>query len=244
MAFSVCFHTTRPTARTLPETLDSPLKRDNLVRFVEIRRHARLEQQKPASLTFLFAESVLSVAFSALTLRLSPRLASHLLRTLPGALLLAAAAVSPARANWPAPPSSLVFESPYGTLSVETSEYIYESRLYLNQAPVQPALQGLLDITYAYEINDAHAALVAVSDGNAQCAVRYHWVVLKRNGYRVSPALGSCSKRIKVTAKGAQLILATPNPQDGGKVDVYTYDGNSVKKRTRAATVDETVKPR
>lgn len=151
-------------------------------------------------------------------------------------LLTLAATGATAHADWRAPPSSLTFETPHGTLSVQTSEYIYESRLYLDGVPIQPAIQGRLDITYAYQIGDDHATLVSVSDGNAQCPVHYLWVTLSRKGYRLSPSIGSCSKQIKVSAKGAQLILTTPNPQQAGKVDVYTYDGISVSKRIRAAT--------
>lgn len=146
---------------------------------------------------------------------------------------------SPATAGWPEPPSSTVYESVYGTLTVETSEYIYESKLYLNNKPIQPALHGLLDISYAYELKDAHAALVAVSDGNQQCAIRYHWVVLKRKGYQVSPAFGSCSEHIKVTSKGTRLILSTPSTKAADKVDVYIYYDNHIEKHTRAATEAE-----
>ena len=148
-------------------------------------------------------------------------------------------ASSPAMAHWPEPPSSVAFESPFGTLTVETSEYVYESRLYLNNKPIRPALQGLLDISYVYDLKDAHAALVAVSDGNPQCPVRYHWVVLKRNSYTVSPAFGSCSQQIKVSSKGARHIVATPSAQSAGQVDVYIYYDNRIEQYKRAATPGE-----
>ncbi|MFO8212403.1 hypothetical protein R2K36_33625, partial [Pseudomonas aeruginosa] len=69
-----------------------------------------------------------------------------------------------AAAEWRALPSSLAFETPYGTLSVQTREYIYESKLYLDNVLIQPLIQGRLDITYAYQIDDAHAALISISD--------------------------------------------------------------------------------
>lgn len=183
---------------------------------------------------------MLFAASSTLTSRLPQRYALRLLRILSCAGLLATTAVAaPALADWQQPPSSTIFETPYGTLSVQASEYIYESKLYLGEAPVRPAIQGLLDITYAYEVADAHAALVAVSDGNAQCPIHYRWVVLNRSGYHISPPVGSCSKLIKVSAEGMLLTLTTPNAQDAGKVDIYGYDGKRIRKRTRAATPAE-----
>ena len=148
-------------------------------------------------------------------------------------------ACPPAMAQWPEPPSAVTFESPYGTLTVETSEYVYESELYLNNKPVQPTLQGLLDISYIYDLKQAHAVLVSVSDGNPKCAVRYHWVVLKPNGYSVSPAFGSCSELIKVSSKGKRLIVATPSAQNPSEIDVYIYYDNHIEKRSRAATSAE-----
>lgn len=140
---------------------------------------------------------------------------------------------------WEAPPSALVFETPHGTLQVRTREYVYESRLYLNDTPVQPSINGLINITYAYQIDDTHAALIAVNDGNGECPVHYYWITLNKKGYELSPKLGSCSPHIRVSVQGTSLILATPNPQQANKVDVYTYDGKTIRKRTRAATTAE-----
>lgn len=184
---------------------------------------------------------MLHAAFRAFTSRQFPRRAARLQRALSYLAGLALAGISVnAAAEWRALPSSLAFETPYGTLSVQTREYIYESKLYLDNVLIQPLIQGRLDITYAYQIDDAHAALISISDGNTQCPVQYVWVTLHNKGYRVSPTFGSCSKQIKVNAKGALLILTTPNAQQAGKVDVYTYDGNRISKRVRTATRSET----
>ncbi|MCB5362907.1 hypothetical protein H0484_03945 [Pusillimonas sp. CC-YST705] len=188
----------------------------------------------------LYHATVLSAATRAPAQRSPHQRLASLFRAISYTFLLGLAVLEPrAHAEWRDPPSSLSFETPHGTLSVQTSEYFYDSRLYLDGTPLQPAVQGRLDITYAYQIDDAHAALIAISDGETQCAVHYMWVVLDRTGYRISPRIGSCSKQIKVAAKGSQLVLTTPSAQHADKVDVYTYDGTAITKRTRAATKAE-----
>jgi len=153
-----------------------------------------------------------------------------LLLCLLGSLLGGASAASP---NWPAAPSRLQFDTPYGTLQVKDNEYIYESRLHFNDADVAPVVQGLLNIPYAFSLPSSQIALVSINTGHTDCPVSYRWVELKKNGYTVSPAFGSCSDQIKVTVQGRNFLVQTPNSQKPDKIDVYAYDGKTIRKRTQ-----------
>lgn len=140
-----------------------------------------------------------------------------------------ASAASP---HWPTAPSRLVFDTPYGTLQVKDNEYVYESRLHFNDTDMAPAIEGLLNIPYAFSLPSAQVALVSINSGETDCPVSYRWVMLKKNSYTVSPAFGSCSEQIKVTVKGRTFLVETPNGQMPDKIDVYAYDGKTVRKRT------------
>jgi hypothetical protein len=122
--------------------------------------------------------------------------------------------------------------TPYGTLNVATSEYIYESQLRIDDVNVSPAIRGILNITYAFNMAKAQVALVSINNGNNQCPIVYRWVVLQKSGYKVSPEFGSCTDQIKVSAKGRVLTMQTPNTQKPDKIDIYTYDGKTLKQRT------------
>lgn len=137
-----------------------------------------------------------------------------------------------ASSNWPSAPSRLVFDTPYGILKVTDNEYIYESRLSLDDAEIAPRVEGLLNIPYAFSLPSSQVALVSINSGSTDCPVSYRWVVLKQKGYTVSPAFGSCSEQIKVTVKGRTFLLQTPNNQMPDKIDVYAYDGKTISKRT------------
>lgn len=157
-------------------------------------------------------------------------------RCLAGVMLaaasLAAAATSPA--SWPVSPSRLALDTPYGKLHIATSEYVYESRLMIDGADVAPAVHGILNITYAYSLPKAQVALVSINTGYNTCPVAYRWVVLEASGYTVSPEFGSCSEQIKVTARGRVFTMRTPNSQKPDKIDIYTYDGKTIKRRMAA----------
>lgn len=152
-----------------------------------------------------------------------------------GSLASVALAAGPARAttetNWPMPPQLTQLATPYGTLLVGASEYVYESQLQIDGNQVDPPISGMLNISYAFSIPDAQAALVAISKGNDTCPISYRWVVLKADGYQVSPEFGSCSEHIKVTANSRTLTLQTPSREAPGRVDVYEYDGKVVRHR-------------
>ncbi|MDS1141995.1 hypothetical protein RE432_16250 [Pusillimonas sp. SM2304] len=155
-------------------------------------------------------------------------------RLLAGIVMLAASsfvsATSPA--TWPVSPSRLHLPTPYGTLDIATSEYVYESRLRVDSIDVNPPVKGMLNITYAFSTPKAQVALISINSGNNGCPVAYRWVVLDKSGYTVSPEFGSCSEQIKVSAKGRLFTLQTPSSQAPDQIDVYTYDGKSIKHRT------------
>ena len=154
------------------------------------------------------------------------------------ALLFLLVFCGPARAlpeeAWPAAPRLLELPTPYGTLAVSESEYIYEARLKLDGTELTPRISGLLHISYAFELPGRQAALVAISQGNNTCPVSYRWVVLRADGYEVSPAFGSCSENIRVSADAKHLVLDTPNPDSPDKTDTYMYDGKTITHRTRS----------
>ena len=160
-----------------------------------------------------------------------PTLFTKLLAALTFATLSAtAAATSPL--TWPVSPSRMSLSTPYGTLDVAPSEYIYESRLRVDEVDVSPAITGMLNITYAFSTPKAQIALISINNGSNSCPVTYRWIVLRESGYTLSPEFGSCSEHIKVTTKGRLLTLQTPSDKTPGQIDVYTYDGKSIKHRT------------
>lgn len=154
------------------------------------------------------------------------------LRLAAGAILGLASLGAHASDGWPISPSRLNLATPYGTLHIATSEYVYESALRVDDADVEPAIRGILNITYAFDMPKAQAALVSINKGNNGCPVMYRWIVLEEKGYKVSPEFGSCSDQIKVTATGRLFTMQTPSAQKRDKIDIYTYDGKTVKRRT------------
>ncbi|MEO6985628.1 MAG: hypothetical protein ABI155_09815 [Paralcaligenes sp.] len=135
--------------------------------------------------------------------------------------------------TWPVPPSRLSLPTPYGTLDIKTSGYIYESHLTLDGIDLKPKIEGLLNITYAFAISKTktYIALVSISSGNNACPVSYRWVTIHQGGYKVSPTFGSCSNQIKVSAHGGTFTLVTPSAQKPDKTDIYIYDGNHIRHR-------------
>jgi hypothetical protein len=138
-----------------------------------------------------------------------------------------------AQAPWPVPPSRLNLSTPFGTLSVKNSEYVYESTLMLNNAEVSPKIEGIVNITYAFSMPKSQAALISVNNGSYQCPIAYRWVILRNSGYTVSPQFGSCSPQIRVSVRGHQFTLQTPSNQEPNKIDVFVYDGRSIRHRTK-----------
>lgn len=135
--------------------------------------------------------------------------------------------------QWPPVPSRLMLETPYGDLHVSSSDYVYESRLMLDDHDIEPLIKGLLNIPYAFSSPDFHVALVSINKGDNSCPFSYKWIVLKNDGYSVTPPFGSCSDAIDVSTKGTTFTLLTPNHEDPDKLDSYLYDGTNITQQTR-----------
>ena len=133
---------------------------------------------------------------------------------------------------WPTLPSILHLPSEYGTLHIAINDYVHESALQIDNQPITPEVRGLLNITYAFKMPDAQAALVSINSGNDTCPLSYRWVLLRSNGHLVSPAFGSCSEKIRVSTEGKTLKIETPNQADQAKIDVYSYSGGTTVSRT------------
>lgn len=151
---------------------------------------------------------------------------------LAGFLMLCSLAANATKADWPLAPSRLDLVTPYGDLHVKPSEYIYESKLLVNNAEADPPIEGILNITYAFATPEAHAALISINSGDNHCPIAYRWVILDKKGYKISSAFGSCSAQIKVSSTRHTLVVKTPNSEDPSKIDTYSYDGKTVKRRT------------
>ncbi len=134
---------------------------------------------------------------------------------------------------WPVPPSRVALDTPYGALTVKASDYVYESVLLLDGKAVTPKIEGIVNITYAFATQKSQIALVSVNSGSYRCPVTYHWITVDKNGYIVSPAFGSCSQKIKVFTVGSKFVMETPNAQHADEIDVYTYDGKSIRRRVK-----------
>lgn len=177
-------------------------------------------------------------SFSRMNLAMFRRMSPLRLACLPLALaslgvvgLAGAGGAAYGNTDWPAAPSRLQLETPYGHLHVSQSDYVYESRLLLDDEPIQPVVEGLLNIPYAYSSSRYHVALVSIDSGHSSCPVAYQWITLSAKGYDITPPFGSCSSAIRVAAKGTRFTLETPSQDTPGRVDVYVYDGKSVKKK-------------
>lgn len=140
---------------------------------------------------------------------------------------------------WPTSPSRTQLPTPYGNLHVANNEYVYESRLQIDNTDIDPMVQGILNITYAFSTPNSHAALVSINTGSNACPYTYRWVVLEKSGYKVSPEFGSCNDQIKVTAKGRKLTMLTPSAHTPDKVDMYVYDGKTLKHRSTQLIADK-----
>lgn len=72
---------------------------------------------------------------------------------------------SAASQTWPQPPSQLSLDSPYGTLQVSQSDYVYEAQLQLDSQIIAPELKGLINIPYAFRQSNNQTALISVDNG-------------------------------------------------------------------------------
>ncbi len=162
----------------------------------------------------------------------SRSMSASLLSLLAGMLLmLGSPAALPSQTTWPVSPSRLLLPTPYGTLHVASNDYVYESRLQVDNTDVDPQVRGIINITYAFDMPTSRVALVSINTGNNGCPISYRWVVLEKSGYKMSPEFGSCNEQIKVTATRRLLTLQTPSTHTPNQIDVYVYDGKTVKHR-------------
>lgn len=151
-------------------------------------------------------------------------------------LTFSSTAVATDASEWPSSPSRLTLDTPYGDLHVSPSDYIYESRLMLDEHEIQPQVKGLLNIPYAFSSTNFHVALVSIDTGDPVCPITYTWIMLNKDGYSATPQFGSCSESIKVSAEGQTFKLMTPNEANPDNSDIYLYDGETVKKRSLSHT--------
>lgn len=135
-------------------------------------------------------------------------------------------------ASWPAAPSRLALETPYGNLQVSASDYVYESYLLLDNQPIEPQVKGLLNIPYAFSSTDFHIALISIDTGDKACPFHYKWITLDNNGYTVTPRFGSCSDKIRVDADKNGFLLLTPSVEQPDMLDRYQYDGETITLQT------------
>lgn len=141
-------------------------------------------------------------------------------------------AVCAATDQWPANPQRASLETPYGTLSVRASDYLYGATLTFNHTPTTPRLQGILNIPYAYVVGRRQMALVSLDNGQTNCPISFYWVVISDQGYRITEPFGSCSDDIRMSSKGRLLRMETPDPANPGKMDVWEFDGQKIYKRS------------
>lgn len=167
---------------------------------------------------------------------LSNTLRAFIMRFSSGLLCLAAlgtasVAVGAAADQWPVSPQRASLETPYGTLAVRPSDYMYGATLTFNHTPTTPRLQGVLNIPYAYEVGRQQMALVSLDNGQTNCPISFYWVVISAQGYRITDPFGSCSNDIRMSAKGRILRMETPDPANPDKLDIWEFDGQKVYKR-------------
>lgn len=154
-------------------------------------------------------------------------------------LVLGSHAAVAAQTEWPASPSRTQLPTPYGNLHVVNNEYVYESRLQIDNADVDPLIRGILNITYAFSTPTSQTALVSINTGNNGCPFTYRWVVLEKSGYKVSPEFGSCNDQIKVSTKGRKFTLITPSAHTPDRLDMYIYDGKTLTHRSAQNAADK-----
>ncbi|NLC37284.1 MAG: hypothetical protein GX772_12775 [Alcaligenaceae bacterium] len=146
-------------------------------------------------------------------------------------LLVCGPAHASADENWPTTPKFIELSTPYGTLTVSESEYVYEAQLKLDGGQIDPPISGMLSLNYSFEMPDRQATLISISSGNNACPIMYRWMVMRADSYSISPAFGSCSEQIRVSADAKTLTLQTPNQESPEKIDTYVYDGKNLQVR-------------
>ncbi|MCQ9616810.1 hypothetical protein L1889_08920 [Paenalcaligenes niemegkensis] len=150
-------------------------------------------------------------------------------------LLLPSSFASPSspQSQWLTLTSRLQLNTPFGEIKISPSDYLYESRLLIDEAETVPPIIGYLNISYVFSTPGKQAVLVSIHTGEESCPTHYRWLLLKSESYVISPQFGSCSSHIRVDKRGKTLILQTPNPDSPEKTDEYQYDGQHLVKKIR-----------
>src|SRR5699024_9858574 len=73
--------------------------------------------------------------------------------------------------SWPSAPSRLELNTPYGDLEVHKTDYVFEARLQFDGQNIEPRIEGLLNIPYAYQLGSDYLALVSIDSGSDHCPV-------------------------------------------------------------------------
>lgn len=138
--------------------------------------------------------------------------------------------------------SESVHSTRYGKFQIKESQTYPRGALYFNQKLVTPVIEGNngLSIENIYKLQKDDVALVEEIGGSG-CPVTLYFVkVTPTKQLSVSPAFGSCSDLIKVSAKTNQIIITMPNfigaPESAEQERrvakrkmTYIYNGNVVK---------------
>lgn len=132
--------------------------------------------------------------------------------------------------------------SRYGKFQIKESQTYPQGALYFNQKLVTPVIEGNngLSIENIYKLQKDDVALVEEIGGSG-CPVTLYFVkVTPTKQLTVSPAFGSCSDLIKVSAQTNQIVITMPDFMGAPESEeqerqvakhkmTYIYDGNVVK---------------
>lgn len=130
----------------------------------------------------------------------------------------------------------------YGQFQIKESDKYPTGALYFNHKLVNPVIQGNNSLSVAGQYKLANDDVILVKEnGGSGCPVTLYFVKLSPSQkISVSPAFGSCSDLIKVTAKEKVIRVTMPDfmgaPESeeqerevGKHKMVYVYDGNIIK---------------
>lgn len=130
----------------------------------------------------------------------------------------------------------------YGQVQVKVSPDSGQETLYFNHKMVLPKIEGNngLSVEGIYQLHMDDVVLVQ-DIGGSGCPVQLYFVKISpKQKLTVSPAFGSCSDLIKVTAKPDQIVVTMPDfmgapeseaqkRQIAQKKMTYSYDGKLLK---------------
>ena len=134
------------------------------------------------------------------------------------------------------------YKTRYGQFQVKASDAYPQGALYFNQKRVNPVIEGneSLSVEGVYKLNKDDVLLVQDNGGSGCPATLYFVKVSSSQKVSVSPAFGSCSDLIKVSAKEKQITVTMPDfigdPENDAQEKAvakrkmtYIFDGNFIK---------------